>query len=148
MVRQVTEKIIRSSKKRPVNLILMVVVCMLYSVNNYWFKKSTVDVVQYFFVCYFNDLLCPLFFMAYSNFLLLMEGKELKTLWETGRLCFAAGIVWEYFAPVLKPEAVSDPIDLGCYLVGGCLYWGILRMVRRNETNEGERLNEGTENFG
>lgn len=56
-----------------------------------------------------------------------------------GRGCFSfkgillgggiVALVWEYFAPVIKPGAVSDPFDILCYLVGSAGYYMIIKIV-------------------
>ena len=109
--------------------IICSVVC-LYLLNNSCFKKCSKNVLQYFFVCYFNDLICTPLLLAYVNLLLSLIGHSLSKLLHILFLCLCAGLVWEFVAPLMKPSSVTDPIDLLCYLSGGMLYWLLLRTIQ------------------
>lgn len=125
--------IVNSAKKRPINIIFMLVVLILYIFNNGFFKTHTTGIWYEFFVCYFNDLLCPLFFLAYCNLLLITSGRELHKLKDILLLIIICGFVWEFIGPLLKKSAVTDYGDLICYLIGAILYWKILRIIRVND---------------
>lgn len=129
------KKLIESVRTRPVNLILMVAVLGLYFLNNLVLKEHTTGAVQYFCICFLNDLMCPLFFLGYCNLLLITSGRELKKLPWVMLLCFAASLVWEFFAPVIKPSSTTDLLDLVCYTLGGFLYWCILKLTTPKEAN-------------
>lgn len=120
-------KILTSIKAKPVNLILIILVPCLYLLNNLYLKNHTGGVLQYFMICHFNDLICPLFFIAYSNLLLLTVGRELRKLHWVLLFGICAGLIWEFFAPVIKPSATTDWIDLVFYTLGTALYWCILK---------------------
>lgn len=61
--------IIKSIRKRPLNIILIQLVIVAYLINNLFFKVYTSGAVQQFFICYFNDLICPLlFFFLYEYY--------------------------------------------------------------------------------
>ena len=131
------KKIIASIKARPVNLILMVLVSCLYVLNNTFFKTHTRGAVQYFMICHFNYLICPLFFLAYSNLLLLTVNKELKRFVWIILFGLCSGLIWEFFAPVIKPTAITDLLDLCFYVLGTILYWVILRIFPgRRDVND------------
>ena len=123
------KKILLSIKLKPVNLILIISVLILYLSNNVYLKNHTNGSMQKFFVCYFNDLICPLLFFSYSNILLICVSKELKKLKWIMLMGLCTGLVWEFFAPVIKPSSVTDVIDLICYLLGTFLYWYIMKLV-------------------
>ena len=129
-------QLIYSIKKRPLNIVLICVVAVLYVVNNLCFKILLPYNMRWFFICYFNDLICPLLFLAYCNILLLSVNKEmtnLKTLFFVG---LAVGVVWEFGAPILKTTSTTDMMDIVCYVGGSIIYWFLLK---RN-------LNEKTDN--
>ena len=121
---------------RPINLVLIVITVFCYILNNTFFKKATDGDAQIFFVGYFNDLICPLFFVSYSNFLLITVKKEIGTLWHILLFCFLSGLVWEFFAPLIKDSSVTDLWDIVCYLVGGALYWIALRISQIRKKRE------------
>lgn len=123
------KKILLSIKLKPVNFMLIISVLILYLSNNLYLKNHTNDSMQNFFVCYFNDLICPLLFFSYSNILLICVNKELKKLKWIMLMGLCSGLVWEFFAPVIKPSSVTDVKDLMCYILGTFLYWCIIKLV-------------------
>ncbi len=127
-------KIILSIKLRPINFYLMIFVSFFYFINNNVFKIYTKGIVQKFFVCYFNDLICPLFFISYSNILLISVNKEIRKLKCILLYGLLSGLVWEFFAPILKKSSVSDINDIFFYSFGSLLYWAITNknIQRRN----------------
>ena len=118
-------EILSSIKKRPVNLYIFIICFVLYLSNDRIFKNSSSFYLCYFFNCYFNDLLAPLLFFSYSNILLITRNMEWKRFPVIMLICLLCGIVWEYVAPFFKYDAVSDPWDMLCYVLGGCVYWYI-----------------------
>ena len=126
------KKILTSFRYRPINICLIFIVVILYFLNNFYFKKYASEIIRFFFVCYFNDFICPLFFVSYSNFLLIIVHKEIQKLYHILLLCFSAGCFWEFGAPLLKETAVTDLWDIVFYLLGGLLYWFCLKLsIRR-----------------
>ena len=122
-------KIFSSIRKTPINLILIIAVLLLYFLNNMFLKWHTTGIVQEFFICYFNDLMCPIFFLSYSNLLLLGINMELKKLHWILLYGFCAGLIWEFVGPLIKVSSVTDFFDLVCYLLGSIFYWGITRLA-------------------
>lgn len=121
------KKIVCSIKNRPINLWLMLMVAALYLINNCYLKIYAPQAIRWFFICYFNDLICPLLFFGYVNILLLTKGKELSKLKLILLFGLLVSIVWEYGAPILKESSITDIGDIGCYLIGSILYWWILK---------------------
>lgn len=122
----VMHKIVKSIKQRPLNMVLISVVLVLYILNNNCFKSHTTGMIRYFLVCYFNDLICPLLFFSYANLLLLTVDKEITQLWLTCLIGLCASCFWEFGAPYIKSTAITDPIDIAFYLTGSVIYWCIL----------------------
>ena len=91
-------------------------------------KNNTEGLIQRFLICHFNDLMCPLLFISYSNMLLITVNKELTKLTWIMVLGIFSGLVWEFVAPVIKPSAVIDVIDLLFYALGTFLYWCIIKI--------------------
>jgi len=120
------KKLLFSIKTRPLNIILIAIVLILYFLNNNVFKVYTTGLLQRFFISYFNDLMCPLFFVSYSNLLLITVNKEMRKLHWILLLCLSAGLLWEFVAPLVKHSSVTDFFDLLCYLIGAAVYWLIL----------------------
>lgn len=122
------KKILFSIRLKPINLILIITVFFFYIINNTYLKKCTNGAIQYFLICYFNDLLCPIFFISYSNLLLITVNRELKELKYIFAFGFCSGLVWEFIAPLLKTSSVSDIMDLLFYVFGSFLYWCIYKI--------------------
>lgn len=127
-------KIYNSAQKRPINIILLVCVIGLYFVNNHYLKAHTMGNIRLFFICYFNDLMCPLFFFSYANLLLITVNKELHRFWSIIAVGICTSLVWEFFAPLIKPSSTTDLVDIICYMSGSVIYWAILHFMRKKDT--------------
>lgn len=121
--------ILKGIKKRPEYAVMAVCVILLYSFNNIYLKVVTVGIVNYFFVCYFNDLICPVLFLSYINILTMSVNKEVRKLWVILVICILSGLFWELKFPMLKHEAVSDPYDILFYIFGGLIYCIIVKVI-------------------
>ena len=64
--------------------------------------------------------------------LMIINDKEITNLLLLLCLSLSAGIVWEFFAPLIKSGAVTDIYDLVFYIFGTLIYWLIIKMVIRN----------------
>ena len=131
------KKIVESIRKRPDNLMLLILVVFAYWINNLFLKEHSGGLLRVFFIGYFNDLICPLFFFSYANMLLITVGKEIARLWVICLVSLCTSCVWEFVAPLMKPSSTTDPLDIFCYITGGVVYWAILRYIK-NKT-EGTR---------
>lgn len=121
-------KKIKFTRKR-IDILIIVTVLALYSLNNIFFKNITSGIIHEFLVCHFNDLICPFFFLSYCNLLLNTQNKGISRLSTIIIVCALCGFVWEYIAPYLKHSSISDPIDFLCYVIGGTLYYFLLRRI-------------------
>lgn len=139
----IVKKIVLSIKEKPVNLILIIMVLCLYLLNNKYLKPCTEGIIQQFFICYFNDLICPLLFISYSNMLLISINKEIKRFKWIMFFGFCSGLVWEFIAPLLNPMSVTDIVDLLFYTLGAFFYWGIIKGLSLWEK---KKLNDKTAN--
>ena len=117
-------KVVTVARANLINLVNMSLIGGLYFVNNRWFKHISVGAVQYFFICYFNDILAPIFLLSYSNILLYVKGLRINQYTHIIAFCVAVGLLWEFLAPLLNPASVSDWLDIVCYVIGGSIYWG------------------------
>ncbi len=120
--------LIDSIHRRKSESFLILVVILLYYLNNVLIKPVSSGLIHRFFVCYFNDLMAPIFLLSYSNILLDTQGKELGSLRQIEFFCLCSGAVWEFAAPMLKEGSITDLTDLICYLTGGYIYWRIIQM--------------------
>ena len=112
----------------PINGYLIVIVLILYFFNNAVFKVSFEGMAGIFFNGYFNDLICPLFFLSYANILLITVNRGLFTFLKILILISVSGIIWEVFAPFLKENSVTDILDFCCYIIGAILYYLLIRI--------------------
>ena len=122
------KKIFQSIKQKPINLVLMILVLFFYFLNNIFLKVYTYGIVQKFLISHFNDFMCPLFFIAYSNLLLISVNREMKKLKWIMIFGFCSGLIWEFIAPLIKPSSVTDILDLLFYTLGTFLYWCIIKL--------------------
>ena len=79
-------------------------------------------------ICHFNDLICPVFLLSYSNLLLITVNKEIRRLKWLMMLGISSGLVWEFVAPIIKTTSTTDAVDLFFYTLGSGLYWCIIRL--------------------
>lgn len=90
------------------------------------------NALRYFMRCYFNDIVGSITFMSLVNIFLLFLGfRGITGLLYTEGLLLAAGLFWEYGAPLLRSDTVSDPFDILAYMLGGLLYLLIFRLSER-----------------
>lgn len=111
------------------DLINILVVAALYTTNNLIFKKMFWGTpVGAFCVGYFNDLICPFGFLSYLNICFSFAKYRITRFWEMQLWILAAGLAWEFVAPLLKPTSVTDPLDLLCYHLGAVGYYCINKL--------------------
>lgn len=113
-------------------LSILSVSSLLYLFNNIIFKKITIGIINYFFICYFNDVLAPIWILSYSNILLSENKKEMVKISVILSFTFCCGLIWEFFAPLIKKTSVTDIIDLFAYLFGGLIFWFIQKLHLNN----------------
>lgn len=130
------EKLKKSIQFAPVNIILMALTVFLYLINNLIIKDATSGWIRVFFVGYFNDCICPLFFLSYVNCILLTAKKELTKLRSLMLMSCIAGLFWEFAAPLVKPSAVTDLWDFVCYMIGSVLYWWLFKVSKYLQIGE------------
>lgn len=112
---------------RKLNLWCICSALMIYGINHFYLSSFDTGPLAPFFRGYLNDLVCPLFFLGFCQIFLIWVGHELRSYWPCLLLTMAAGLIWEYGAPLINPRSVSDPLDLLCYLLGCTLYYTLLR---------------------
>lgn len=114
-------------KKRYVNLYGCIVVPVLYAFNKKMTFNNLPESILFFFKNYFNDLICPIFFLAICEIILLCIGYEIQSYAKLLLIGLSAGAFWEYVSPIFKSTAVSDTKDLLCYLCGTTFYYLMLK---------------------
>lgn len=118
--------IVQAVCKRKIHIILMFLVIILYIVNKVIFIPNTTGIVAVFFQGYFNDLICPLFYLSYCQVWFIWIGHELETLGSIIVCGMLGGLIWEFVAPVINPKSVCDFYDLLCYFVGTLIYYFVV----------------------
>lgn len=113
--------------KRKVNPLGILIASFIYLINKLFLISHVSDWGRYFCRCHLNDLVCPLFFLGVSQIMLIWAEHEIHSYKFCVLLGMAGGFVWEYVAPLINSQAVSDPIDLLCYFFGTNFYYFWLR---------------------
>lgn len=130
-----------SIKALPFNVIISCIVVVLYFSNNLFFKAHTSGPLHMLLICHFNDFLGGVLFVAYTNVLLYSRGLLLYRFWPVIRFCLVAALFWEFVAPLIREDSVSDWYDVLSYILGGCLYCLLLHLyVRIRHKNCKENL--------
>lgn len=112
---------------RKCNVYCVIFALFVYLTNKFILSELMQGVAKFFCNSYLNDLFCPLFFLAFANMWLIWAEYEMNTYKICVIVGMIAGLIWEYFAPIINSRAVSDPVDIVCYFVGTNLYYFVLR---------------------
>ena len=107
------------------NFLIFIISVLLYLLNRFSFLNINNSTLNYFFSCYFDDLLAPLLLFSYINILLSFYNKKIYSLKYLIIFILLVSIVWEYLICFIKPTSVSDPIDILFYILGTLIYWVI-----------------------
>ena len=95
----------------------------LYWLSRLVLRRVTSGGLQWFLVCYFNDILAGLVLLSVTGLLLIAaKHPPLRRWWPMALILLGAGAVWECLAPLWKPGAVFDWWDFAAYQAGGLLY--------------------------
>ena len=128
------KRIIISLKEFPLNGYVIIITMAFYCINRFFLKTHTVGWLNYILRCHFNDFLCGALFTAYSNVFLNTRHALLNKLPHILAYCFCAGLVWEFVAPFVRKDSISDWLDILCYMLGGIAYWLALRLWSRSNS--------------
>lgn len=123
--------------ERKINIYCIAFAICVYIINKTILIPNTLGKIGLFCKCYLNDLVCPLFFLGYCQILLIWVNFEMKSYKAIIILGIVAGVIWEFFAPMINHKSVTDYFDLLCYFVGSLLF-AILycKKGKRNQINE------------
>ena len=105
------------------NFFIFIISVVLHVLNVFIFSNINNSTLNYFFSCYFDDLLAPLLLFSYINILLSFYNKKIYSLKYLIIFILLVSIVWEYLIGFIKPSSVSDPIDILAYVLGTLIYW-------------------------
>ena len=113
------------NKHHLMDVILITISLLVYLTNKLWLADNLMGALGYFCRCYLNDLVCPLGFLSVAE--IVLSWADLKTGSYLWCICLGvgAGLIWEFFAPVINSKSVTDILDLCCYFVGSNVYWMI-----------------------
>ena len=125
-------KIIKNKQNLSFDIINIITIVSLYLLNNACLKNVfRYTDIGWFFVGYFNDLICPIGFLSYLNIIYSCVDYRIQKISEILLWMLVAGLVWEFIAPMIKSNSVTDVWDLICYQLGGVLYYCILKMHKK-----------------
>lgn len=113
------------SKK--INLILIGSTLALYCINNIFKVHIALQPLKWFMSCYFNDAIGGITFIAYCNLIFSFSNRETFKLWIIETILLSSGLFWEYVTPVFRTDTVTDMWDIVAYLMGGFIYWIIVK---------------------
>lgn len=124
--------ILNSITKRKTNYMCILIAIAIYVINKNWLIENTLGELQYFCQCYLNDLVCPLFFLGFSQILLIWAEHEMVYIRQYILFIVAYGLIWEYVSPLINPKAVTDINDICCYLLGTLVYYVLWKYEYKN----------------
>lgn len=109
------------------NFSILLISILLHILNVFLFSNINYSIVNYFFTCFFDDLLAPLILFSYINIVLSFYNKKLYSLKNLIIFILLVSLVWEYLIVFIKPTSVSDPFDILFYICGTLIYWIIYK---------------------
>lgn len=118
--------------ERRKNMALCLCAGVFYLVNRWRLIPATAGWLNWFLVCYANDVAAGAAILAWTD--LLLDWGRLPRLhsWRrTVPFLLACGLVWEVLAPLWKPGAVFDFWDLVAYQAGGSVWLVFSRWKNR-----------------
>lgn len=100
---------------------VLCVVCMANKLHLFVFQGECID---YFFRCYFNDMVGTIFFFLYLSVVRsFLNFKFVFRLMHIVGMTLFCGVLWEYVTPLYRNDTVSDPWDMIAYLSGALCFW-------------------------
>lgn len=118
------------------NACLIIITLFLYMVNQLIKTEISNEVIRYFCICYYNDTIGSITFIAYCNLVLKNCGKSLDKLYKIELTLFLAGIFWEYITPIFRSNTTTDILDIIAYMIGGYIYWIIYKIDCNYSNND------------
>lgn len=115
------------------NLILISITLVLYLINQCLKTEIPIEPIRLFMSCYFNDMIGGITFCAYCSLMLSLCNKSINKLFQILLLMFFCGIFWEYVTPLFRLNTVSDPFDILAYILGGIIYWSLLKYCTKGK---------------
>lgn len=119
--------------KKKENLILIMIIFCLYVLNQNIKNIIPIKFIRWFAMCYFNDIIGSMGFIAYCNIITDFYNKEIRKLWQILTVLLCSGIFWEYITPLYRKDTITDVWDIGAYMFGGVIYWMIEQIFSRRE---------------
>ena len=123
------------------NVSAIFMVACFYALNRFWLKPHIGGV---FLSGYFNDLLAGAAILAIANVLWELTpfapGRPFTRFQWALVTVVPAGLFWEYVTPLYRLSSVSDPYDLLAYLIGGLVFWSLIRIMRIAPETSPKRL--------
>lgn len=118
------------------NILSAAVTFGLYLINRRVRTMAGEGALGFFLRCYFNDIVGSVTFMSLANIILMLLGfRGINKLLYIEVLLLGAGLFWEYGAPLIRSDTVSDPFDIIAYLLGGVIYWiAVFKLKGSRET--------------
>ena len=117
--------------RRKKNCLLIAFTLCLYVINQHIKSRIPFNGLRWFMVCYFNDIIGSITFMAYCNVIFEFHQRYMSKLRYILLMMLGCGIVWEVIAPIYRHDTVADPWDIIAYLFGGFLYWLFVRRDKK-----------------
>lgn len=120
------KKCIKRRSLITLNIVIGIVVIALYIINKFYLNR-VLNIL--FFRFYFNDMLGGILIVTYSNVILQFSNYKdaLMKLHNILIFTLVVGLFWEYFTPLYYRVSVSDPLDVVAYMLGGVIYYLIIR---------------------
>ncbi len=117
------------------NIRIIIITLILYLINRSIKNQIPFEALRWFMCCYFNDLVGAVMFSSYCSLIIYLYCKIVLKLWQTELIMLFSGLFWEYITPFFRSDTVSDVLDVMAYMLGGFIYWLIMRNNSKENNN-------------
>jgi hypothetical protein len=117
------------------NILLLSFCTFVYSVN-IWFKQQPLSEGFPFIRNHLNDTMAMVVVLSCTSITLnISKINNISSLKLIIHMCAFCGILWEFVAPLIKPNSVTDYWDILCYYIGGLIYYLIIKILSYSSGN-------------
>ena len=114
-----------------INAVILLIVLLIYLCKPLIIANKSLDVsLIRFYTSYAHDFLAGVAIISYINLLLvLFSYPSITSLTVMLTITLLCGIIWEFFAPYLKENSVTDLYDIAAYCLGAMFYYFVIRQI-------------------
>ena len=111
-----------------INIILCIICFIICQLNALFYKYIPIPEVRIFLYSYFKDIVGASAFIGCCNIILYNFKMGFYKILYIEIFLFFCGLFWEYVTPLYR-QTTSDVNDIFAYMLGGFIYWVIMKII-------------------